>query len=494
MTHIDTSVLIASGRKLVLPATCAVHIDAPEDVAPQLLELLEALRVLPNKRVVCLARWQGKLVVAKLFFAQGRWSQHLEREERGIRALQNSGVKTAELLVKGKLIDARCGFLLLHYIDRGESLGARFDNSASAARELLLTRIVSVIADCHARGIMQRDIHLDNFLLRNDEIFVLDAGELERQSGGIDAHSSMRNLALFLAQFPAHNDGFAAALHEHYRQQRPQIQWRDDTSVFLGLLRDKRVQRLQLVLKKLYRETSAHALRCDWKKFVVYERHLESPELQSFIRSPDEYIARGKIIKDGRSATVALVEIAGQKYVLKRYNIKSFWHRWRRQFRPSRAWVCWRNAHMLEMLGVATAKPLLMFERRFGPLRREAYFLCAYVPGEDALHFLRNEPKNWPAQARVIEQFRSVLRTFRDYSIVHGDMKATNFHISDKGIVVLDLDGMYQELNQQRFTKARAKDLQRFAKNWDDSPMLAQQINEMLQRLQEESDYFTKGS
>ena len=252
--------------------------------------------------------------------------------------------------------------------------------------------------------------------------------------------------------------------------------------------------RLRTVLKKLYRETSANAFLRDWNHYIVYERGLESEDLQRFLQQPDTYIDSGTLIKGGRTATVAKVMIDGKPYVLKRYNIKSLWHRIRRLFQPSRAWVCWRNAHMLDMLGIATPKPLLMMEWRFGSLRREAYFLCEFVEGEDALHFLEKEPINSPAWTRTLDQFRALFRAMRDYGIVHGDMKATNFLVTDQGLTVLDLDGMFQESDQRRFAKAFGKDLQRFAKNWENDPEREQQVLTMLAQLQDESDYFTTGS
>ena len=490
MTLIDTKALIASGRALQLPAAINCSIDG----VAQSLEMLEVFRVLPQKRLVCLARWQGELVVAKLFFARGRWSQHIAREEQGIKALMSAGVQTARMLGKGETADKACGLLLLEFLDNSESLGARCDRLGLDDKRAMLETVVGLIAQCHSLGFLQKDIHLNNFLLKDNELYLLDAGELEQHSVGVDSVNSMRNLAMFLAQFSVNNDVLVPALYEHYKKQRSVVDWSSDTAVFHALLRKKRAQRLKIVLNKLYRETSANAFKRDWNHYIVYERSIESVSLQAFLANPDQFIEQGTVIKDGRSATVALVDIAGTRYVLKRYNIKSLWHRLRRQFRPSRAWVCWRNAHILEMLGIATAKPLLMMEWRFGSLRREAYFLCEYVPGDDALHFLKKEPINSPALSSVLEQFKALFAAMRDYSIVHGDMKATNFHINEKGIVVLDLDGMYQEPDQRRFEIARQKDLQRFAKNWEDSPELAQRVEQMLQRLREDSDYFTKGS
>ncbi|MCB1648960.1 MAG: hypothetical protein H7A05_07930 [Pseudomonadales bacterium] len=497
MSVINTETLMASGRELLLPATLEICLHNHASDSVQTLELLQIFRVVPKRRIVALARWQGQRVVVKLFFARPRWAQHLEREVQGITAMQSVGMATATLLGHGELRDGHGGFVLLRYIEGGKNLSQCWQQASADDREAMLRRVLALIADCHERGLLQKDIHLNNFMLREEEIFLLDAGELEQfsqQPEGVDGVNSLRNLALFLAQFPVSNDERVPALYEEYRRQRPGLGLSEDIAVFRALLRKKRSLRLRTVLKKLYRETSANAFRRDWNHYIVYERALESADLQRFLQAPDRYIDEGVLIKGGRTATVAKVMIDGKPYVLKRYNIKSFWHRIRRLFQPSRAWVCWRNAHMLEMLGIATPKPLLMMEWRFGSLRREAYFLCEYVEGEDALHLLEKAPINSPAWSQALEQFKALFRVLRDYGIVHGDMKATNFLLTDRGLTVLDLDGMYQESDQRRFAKASAKDLQRFAKNWENDSERTQQVLTMLAQLQDESDYFTTGS
>lgn len=497
MQAINTTTLLLSGRRIEFPASVQVRLDNSVGEGTHTLELIELLRVLPRKRVVALARWQGSLVVTKLFFARGRWEHHLQREVQGNAALDAAGIKTAKLLGSGKLVDGRCGCLLLRYIDGGINLSERWGQADLQERAGLLKKVVALIADCHERGLLQKDIHLDNFLFKGELVYLLDGGDIERYphaTDGVDGVNSLRNLALFLAQFPVSNDALAPSLYEYYRQQRPGADLSEDIAVFAALLRKKRAQRLKMVLKKLYRETSANASRSDWNHYAVYERGLESEDLQRFVLAPDAFIERGKMMKAGTTTTVALVEIDQKLYVVKRYNMKSLWYLIRRLFRPSRAWGCWRSAHMLEMLGVNTPKPLLMLERRFGPLRREAYLLCEYLPGEDALQFLKKEPINSPAWERTLSQFKDLFATLRDYSIVHGDMKATNFQVTEQGLAVLDLDGMHQELDAGRYARAREKDLKRFAKNWEDDPARAHKVQTMLVQLLEESDYFTKGS
>lgn len=488
---IDTRSLLSMGRELELPATLDICLDNAAVSEP--LELLTLFRVLPERRLVALARWRDQVIVAKLFFSRGRWQQHLERETRGIELVMRKGIPTPALLSSGTSLDGGTGIVLMEYLTDSASVEKCWQESAPAQREVLLQRVVDLIALCHSRGLLQKDIHLNNFLLQNDSLFLLDAAAVEAygdangsastEQGGVDSVKALQNLALFFAQFPVINDALVPALYEYYRAQRPLADISADLGLFAALLRKKRLLRLKVVTDKLYRSTSANACISEWSRFVVYRRDLESSALKRLIAAPDLCMEAGQFLKKGNSSTVAVIRLDGRQCVIKRYNIKSFWHGLRRLFRPSRAWVSWRNAHMLEMFGVSTPKPLLMMERRIGMLRREAYFLCEYAEGEDSLRFLEKEPINSPVWSLVLDQFKSLFLLMQEYGIVHGDMKATNFISTEQQLTVLDLDVMRQESDARRFIPAFRKDLQRFADNWKGHPEKRAQVHAMIEHL-----------
>jgi len=96
MQVINSSTLLLSGRRLEFPASVQVRLENSAEEEIQTLELLELFRVLPKKRVVALARWQGALVVAKLLFERGRWEEQLQREVEGVTALDKRGMTSAQ--------------------------------------------------------------------------------------------------------------------------------------------------------------------------------------------------------------------------------------------------------------------------------------------------------------------------------------------------------------------------------------------------------------
>jgi len=491
MNSLDTHDLFAQGRELALPATLEVCLaETPEKV--DTLVLLQTFRVLPGKRVVALARWKDDLAVVKIFIARSRWEQHVQREVEGIGLLLDAGLPTPALLGSGQCLDGESGFVLLEYLAESDSVRERWDSSDEPGRKALLCDVVTLIARCHAHGLLQKDMHLDNFLLQGNALALLDAAALEQHAGdaeGVDNVNSLRNLALFFAQFPLSNDPVVPALYEHYRALRPGAQISADASVLTALLHKKRMARLKLVWQKLFRETSANVCEQDVGHFLVRRRELSTPGWQRFIADPDAAMAGGVMLKDGNSSTVVQLRIDGRVVVVKRYNLKTWWHVVKRLFMPTRAARSWRNAHMLELLGIATPAPLLLLERRWGPLRREAWYVTEHVAGEEVQTLLLQTPVDTPQWQALLGQCRTLFSALRAYGIVHGDTKLTNFLLADGALQVLDLDAMRHESDARRLRRASESDIARFARNFTPGTPQHKAVQAMLSEMLQDTEH-----
>lgn len=240
-------------------------------------------------------------------------------------------------------------------------------------------------------------------------------------------------------------------------------------------LRDRQ-KALRPMLRDLYTSSPARVRQQRFDRVAVFDRADDGPQLQAFIGQPDTFMVNARMLKNGDSTTVVALKLDGKLCVVKRYNLRNFWYVLRRLFRPSRAWHCWRNAHMLEAVGVDTPRPVLLLEQRWGPLRRVAYFVTEWSEGEDVLTLLADRSAREVPWPEILLRFRQLFTVMRRYQLIHGDMKVSNFLYlaaseSDGApgrLTVLDLDATRQEGCRKRFRKYFAKDVNRFLANWRD--------------------------
>ena len=68
------------------------------------LAINEVVRVVPNKRLVCRAFWNGQQVYAKLFISSNA-KRYAQRDKQGVQALINANIATPDLLYAGSIED-----------------------------------------------------------------------------------------------------------------------------------------------------------------------------------------------------------------------------------------------------------------------------------------------------------------------------------------------------------------------------------------------------
>ena len=75
-----------------------------------------------------------------------------------------------------------------------------------------------------------------------------------------------------------------------------------------------------------------------------------------------------------------------------------------------------------------------------------------------------------------------LINSLHQLNISHGDLKISNFIVNDLKASILDLDSMKQHKGEDEFEKARAKDINRFFKNWLNAPTIEALFNNQLNR------------
>ncbi len=448
------------------------------------LECLEILRLLPGRRIVCRATFQGQTVIAKLFIHPGKSAADHEQELTGYKHFISAKIITPTLLFSGSLKSA--GFFVLYeYIASTTSLESHIALKPNQSSIAYIRELMPLIAKMHNAHIQQIDLHLNNFLVQHHkkekQLYAIDCGDISLLSQSEDTRLLQinKNIACILSQLPIIYDQFLYDFLKLY-QQKSIFKPIASHEAICDQINQWRKWRIRKYLKKATRSCSEFIHEQNWHELRIYKREYADQEWQSFYNHLDELVENSPRLKDGNSATVALAECQGQKIVIKRYNIKDFRHWLSRFWRPSRGWKTWQNAHQLIVLGIKTPEPIAIIEHRLGWLRHKAFYVSRYDPAEDALSRYTKTDKVTAVQ---IEDFRQLFTAMIHSHLSHGDLKANNILLTEGGLSIIDLDAMKTHTSSRCFEKAFKRDLRRFMQNWAFESKVHKQLAQLLKEL-----------
>lgn len=450
--------LQAAGRELPLPFRLAL----PDG---DTLLCTAALRLMPGKRLVLRATCHGKTVLAKLFFARRQLQQELE----GFVLLQATGVPTPALLADHRLDDG--GICLYEFIEPATTLADSWQHCRAAGKRDLLNQLLPLLQQCYQRQVLQQDLHPGNFLLHTPAggrhtMYLLDPASCLRFT---DTTGQQDNLALLLAQLPFIDWPLVLdCIGTHFPNSdrhslavRAQAYWQ---------------QRLRAYLKKIRRDCTEIADISRGKLRILCRRDLLDPALVQRLQDPASLAVDARVLKNGNSAKVFLLDIAGRPLVAKQYINKDWLRVLRRALRPSRAARSWHFAHALAFAGIHVPAPVALVEQKAGPLVTRAWYLCEYQPGLD---LLTSWQQREPADGEL-EALQALFLLLQHSGISHGDMKASNLITNGEQLSLIDYDGTRAHRQQRRLQHALQRDKQRFLQNWNDRPALQQRLAELI--------------
>ena len=449
-----------------------------QDISPSLriserdaiLKFKYIARVLPNRRVsghADLAHESGHIerVFAKIFYGEGA-RRYWQRELLGAQRLQRVGVNSAAVIGRGATAD-ELGFVVLYQvIEEAQNVHEADDQEVQ--------QVVGLLAQLHAGGFMQTDVHLNNFLRSRDEVFAVDADGIRR---GRLLRQHFSNLALFFAQRSPIFDKQIPHLWSVYAHVRGDYVTKMGSAEHLAkLTKSQRRQRIRRYLAKTQRACSEFVARKTWRYNWLCSRE-QSQRLQRFMLFPEAYFEpqelsvedqQLRLLKAGNSATVVRVNIEGQYYIIKRYNIKGFAHRVRRWFKK-RGRNAWCNGHLLNFLGIPTARPIALLEQKWGWFVGVTYLLMPDCGADNLADAVRDDPTKFD---NLAPQVAAIMQQLQAAELCHGDLKATNFVIREQQLALIDYDAVE--------SGDHAEDRARFLRNWQDDPDMLKKWQTLL--------------
>lgn len=475
------SELKAAGRSPQVPLT----ITLADAAGAADLQLLSLLRVLPGQRYVGAGIWRGTKVLAKLLVG-GNAARHFQRELDGARLMAAQGLTTPRLLADG-LKEGEGGWLLFEFIENAESLGdawAAVEHLPMLADEqhLVLGEALTAVAQMHAKGLWQQDLHLDNLLRQGGQLYLIDGAGIKAETPGqqLSRQRVLENLGVFFAQLPKRLEPFIEEALVHYLLANAEHAL--PLEALLKQVDKVRGWRLKDYLDKAGRECTLFSVERNLSRLRAICRS-EVQALVPVLEQADTYLDQGHLYKTGGAASVARIEVDGRPLVLKRYNIKNTAHWFKRFWRPSRAWHSWIEGHRLMFLDIATPRPLALLETRTLGLRNRAYLLTEYIDGPDLAACFAPFVESGEAPDEQVDALAQLMQQLIRERISHGDFKGHNLFWLDGRWSLIDLDAMCQHATQMSFAKAFARDRARLLRNWPSSSALYQRLDQRLPRL-----------
>lgn len=425
------------------------------------LTCLSLLRAVPGRRAVYDAQWQGRAVIVKVFMDKLSAKRHLKREWRGLEELQERGLSGPVPLFFGKTQAGDIAMVMEKISDAAVVMDVFLGVQDSAAKVELLNMICDELSREHGKGVLQKDLHLGNFLLQGEKrLFVIDPAQMRFYREGVDRGRAIGQLAMLAVVFPEDDVEDITNFCKRYAANRDWEFTGAEMAVFWKKLAACRNRGLKKGLEKCLHTNKRYLRVVGNGNYAIGRKDFfDKINIDDFFQNIDDLMRSGQILKDGNTCFVSRVNLAGKDVVIKRYNHKGLNHSIRHTLKRSRARRNWLHAHRLGMLGVSTARPLAFIENRKGPIVHQAYFIAEHIDGPKLCDFLKDEGVTKQQRAKVALLIGRLLGTLGRHRITHGDLKHSNILIVDDRPVLIDLDSMQMHCFGWLFNIKKSKDL-----------------------------------
>lgn len=386
------------------------------------------------------------------------------REWHAMQKIASMQIACPEPLFYGRTEEG-FGVIVTALIPDAQDVFELYTHSTDPQKKIqLLTMMVSQLAHLHIQGIVQGDLHLGNFLLAADRIYLLDPAQIRFYKEPVKLSVSFSQLAQLCTNWPADQDsGLEVFIRKYFAARGLVIRpWHLDK--ILKLIRAFRENSIRRRLRKSLRESKRYIAlkRGNWR--AVFAKKLWTPKQAADLPTHiDLLMSQGKVLKRGNTCFVCQAQINGKQVVIKRYNNKGFWHSLRQTLQGSRARRCWLQGHRFDDLRIPTAEPLAFIEKTRGGLVYCSYIINEFVDGVKFDKFLRDLSRIESEQTQMFERVEAIIRHMEQYRITHGDLKPANILITPEGPTLIDLDSTRVHRFGFLFRRALNKDLKRFS-------------------------------
>jgi tRNA A-37 threonylcarbamoyl transferase component Bud32 len=423
----------------------------------------ELLREIPHNRSVYAATFDDNQVIAKIYRKGLRAKRRVLNEWSKLERLAQKGLDCPKPHFYGRSEQGDWVIIVERIKNAATARQLRLEDQSVQAGVRILRPLFAALARLNRAGVLQKDLHLGNFLMSGEKVYSLDTATMRFQKGPLSRSQSLRQLAILTRYVPKEAQEQLPELLQEYGEVRGwDITRADEKSIKRFANKQARAE-IRRQLKKTLR-TSGRQVRIRRDNLIaVFDRRFCSGfDTADFLSGIDGLLETGEVLKRQNTSFLSQVLLNGQHIVIKRHNYKGLWHSIRRSLVMSRARRSWLAGHRLRMLGVNTPRPLAYIEKRTGPLLWQSYIITEYVAGPNLRRFLADAQQSAERKEEVRRQIDELMNCLHRNRITHGDFKRTNFIVTEKNVYITDLDGMKVHLRGPLVRRRISKDIMRF--------------------------------
>lgn len=353
----------------------------------------EVFRVIFSKRIVCLGQANENYFIVKLYFAKHGAIRHWKRSDRGCRAFVEQRIPAPGILFSGYIPDYGLYAMVFEYLRDAIRIDSALEAcSDSLEREEVLSKLMTCFASLHEHGILQHDLHLGNFMIKDGVIYSLDGDQVVNRRGPVGRKRSLTNLALLLANLPVYVAFGLDTWIDAYARERNWSISDDDRADLKNMALRIRRKNLSQYLRKVLNSRDPFLASSGHGFFSVFDkRHFVVSLLEILDAAKRSKPAHGALGKAGYKCVTRGNEnmILLSSYCVGPLIFKGLWGTVR----------TWRNALMLGRIGLMTPPPVALAIMKGTLFHRCSIFFKSMegMPIKDYFH-----STDVPAEAKAI--------------------------------------------------------------------------------------------
>lgn len=212
-----------------------------------------------------------------------------------------------------------------------------------------------------------------------------------------------------------------------------------------------------LLSKKRYEKNDAYLSYRSFTRYALASKKHCHFDITLYVKNPEMLFSNTlhDFFGDHHDSKVVLSRLNDKAYIVKKYKCSSFltWLKWV-PIRSSKAFRSWHFGCKLTQLGIPTAAPVLMIEKKIGPFWTSTYIVREYINGISTYDYFSKQSPHKEEWKKTLLELKTYLELMNQHKLIHGKISLHNTFIYEGKPYFLDLDLMHQyHLNHQFYKK-----------------------------------------